>query len=87
MFLFTAYIDSNADVLYNVFEVIDMALTEAKRKANDKYIASHYKQMNVSYPADFVDAVRACAAASGESLAGYVRKAIEQRMQQDVESK
>lgn len=60
-----------------------MALSEAKRKANDKYISSHYKQMNVSYPSAFVDSVRAAAASSGESLAGYVRKAIEQRMEHD----
>lgn len=60
-----------------------MALSEAKRKANDKYIAAHYKQMNVSYPSEFVDSVRAAAANSGESLAGYIRKAIEMRMEAD----
>ena len=61
-----------------------MALSEAKRKSNDRYIAAHYKQLNVSYPARFVESVRAAAADCGESLAGYIRKAIEDRMQNET---
>ena len=57
-----------------------MALTEAKRKSNDRYLAAKYERLPVSYSKDFCAAVRAAAEASGESLAGYVRKAIEQRM-------
>lgn len=57
-----------------------MALTEARRKANDKYIKEKYERLPVSYPKEFCEAVRAAAAVHGETLAGYIRKAIEERM-------
>lgn len=60
-----------------------MALSKAQRKANDKYIATHYKQLNVNYPAEFTNSVRSAASAAGQSLAGYVRQAIEERMRRD----
>ena len=64
-----------------------MALTEAKRKANDKYIAAKYERLPISYSKEFCSAVRAAAEASGCSLAGYVKKAIEAQMERDMEAK
>ena len=61
-----------------------MALSESQRAANDKYISAHYQRLPVSYSKEFCAQVRAAAEASGESLAGYVRKAIEMRMAQEV---
>lgn len=63
-----------------------MALSEAKRKANEKYIAKAYGSVSVRWPRDFCDQVRAAAEESGESLAGYIRKAIEARMENDQKS-
>lgn len=60
-----------------------MALTESQRAANDKYLAAHYQRLPVSYSKEFCAEVRAAAEAAGESLAGYVRKAIERRMEAD----
>lgn len=60
-----------------------MAISEARRKANDKYIKEKYERLPVSYPKEFCELVRTKAAACGESLAGYVRKAIESRMQRE----
>lgn len=60
-----------------------MALSEAKRAANDKYIAAHYQRLPISYDKEFCATVRAAAQASGESLAGYIRKAIEMRMEKE----
>ena len=57
-----------------------MALSEAKRAANDKYIAAHYQRLPISYDKEFCATVRAAAAKNGESLAGYIRKAIEMRI-------
>ena len=65
--------------------VMPMALSEAKRKANDKYIAAKYERLPISYSKDFCAAVRAAAEASGCTLAGYVRKAIEAQMDRDKE--
>ena len=61
-----------------------MALTEARRKANDKYIKEKYERLPVSYPKDFCEKVRRSAEEAGESLAGYVKKALENRM--DIET-
>lgn len=58
-----------------------MALTEAQRKANDNYIKEKYERLPVSYPKEFCKAVREAASIKGESLAGYVRRAIEQRLE------
>lgn len=55
-------------------------LTDAKRKANEKYIAKSYKQIAVRWPNDFCARLHSAVEASGESLAGYMRKAIETRM-------
>lgn len=60
-----------------------MALSEAKRAANDKYIAAHYQRLPISYDKEFCATVRAAAQSSGESLAGYIRKAIEMRMEKE----
>lgn len=62
-----------------------MALTEAQRKANDKYLSAKYERLPVSYSKDFCAAVRAAAEASGCTLAGYVKKAIEAQMTRDKE--
>lgn len=62
-----------------------MSLTDAQRKANDKYLAAKYERLPVSYSKDFCAAVRAAAEASGCSLAGYVKKAIEAQMERDKE--
>lgn len=60
-----------------------MALSEAQRKANDKYIAAKYERLPVSYPKEFCAEVRTAADSAGESLAGYIRKAIQMRMDAD----
>lgn len=57
-----------------------MALSEAQRKANDNYIKEKYQRLPVSYPKEFCQIVREAAEANGESLAGFVRKAIEDRI-------
>jgi len=61
-----------------------MALTDAKRRANDKYIRENYERLPVSYSKTFCQLVRAAAEASGESLAGFVRKAIEDRIRRQA---
>lgn len=60
-----------------------MPLTEAKKRANQKYIDTHCQQIAIRWPKDFCERLKAEAQAQGESLAGYVRRAIEQRMERD----
>lgn len=58
-------------------------LTAKKRAANEKYIAANYKQIAVRWPNEFADAVKQAAEETGESLAGYMRRAIEAQMERD----
>lgn len=60
-------------------------LTEKQRAANEKYIAANYKQIAVRWPQEFAAAVKKAAEDSGESLAGYMRRAIEAQMERDKE--
>ena len=60
-------------------------LTEKQRAANEKYIAANYKQIAVRWPQEFAAAVKKAAEDSGESLAGYMRRAIEAQMERDRE--
>ena len=57
-----------------------MPLSEARRKANDKYIKEKYERLPVSYPKEFCSKVRAAAIADEKSLAQYVRDALEKEM-------
>lgn len=61
-------------------------LTEKQRAANEKYIAANYKQIAVRWPIEFANAVKKAAEDSGESLAGYIRRAIEAQMDLDKKS-
>lgn len=60
-----------------------MALSERQRKANDKYIKENYQRLPVSYPKEFCQMVREEAYRNGETLAGFVRKAIEDRIKRN----
>lgn len=60
-----------------------MPLSAKQREANDRYIAKNYERLPVSYSKEFCAQVREAANAQGESLAGYVKKAIESRMERE----
>ena len=60
-----------------------MALTPARKKANEKYLATHYTRLNIRYPIEYIEKVKAAATASGESIAGYVKAAIDKRMHEE----
>ena len=60
-----------------------MALSPSQRVANDKYIHKNYDRLPLNYPKTFCAQVRTAASEAGESLAGYVRKSIEYRMERD----
>lgn len=62
-----------------------MALTEARRRANEKYLRENYGQIALRYPKEYCAQVRAAAEEAGESIAGYIKSAIDARMEQDKE--
>ena len=62
-----------------------MPETEAHKRARKKYTDAHYQQIAIRWPREFCERLKAEAQTQGESLAGYVRGAIEQRMERDKE--
>ena len=60
-----------------------MALTPAKRRANDKYIKNNLEQIAIREPKGVRDRWKAAAEAVGESFAGFIAKAIEERIERE----
>lgn len=58
-------------------------ISESQLRATAKYHRTHYKQVAIRWPVEFVDMLGSASKESGESLAAYVRKAIEERMERD----
>lgn len=60
-----------------------MALTEAQRKANDKYIKEHYRQVKLSMPNEEADELERYCSSNGYTKAGFIRQAIQEKMERD----
>lgn len=53
-----------------------MALSEAQRKANDKYFKENYKQVKLSMPNEEAEALETYCKQHGFTKAGFIRHAI-----------
>lgn len=62
-------------------------LSESRKRANEKYIKNNWWQISVRYPNSFIDELRAAVDISGDSLAGYIKKALEAQMARDREAR
>ena len=62
-----------------------MALSEAQRKANDKYIKEHYKQVKLSMPKGEADLLEEYCKFFNYSKAGFIRQAIREKMLRDID--
>lgn len=60
-----------------------MAYNEARKKSTLEYRARSIKRISVDVKAEYYDRVKSAADSSGESLSGYVKKALNERMQQE----
>lgn len=63
-----------------------MALSEAQRKANDKYIQAHYRQVKLSMPNEEADSLEDHCKKFGYTKAGFIRKAIQEKMERDIQN-
>jgi hypothetical protein len=61
-----------------------MALSEAQRKANDKYIKEHYKQVKLSMPKEEADALERHCSSRKYTKAGFIRQAIREKINRDT---
>lgn len=60
-----------------------MALSEAQRKANDKYIKENYRQVKLSMPKDEAEALEQYCKVHGLTKAGFIRQAIKDAMKRE----
>lgn len=60
-----------------------MSLTEAQRRANDKYIAQNYKQVKLSMPKEEAEELEKFCKEKGYTKAGFIREAIKEKMERE----
>ena len=58
--------------------------TEARRKANAKYLKESVEDIRIRVPKGQKDIIKAAAEQAGESLNTYVLKSIDQRMEREA---
>jgi len=58
-------------------------MSEARKRANAKYNAKAYTKLMVRIRKEDEEEIRAAIEASGESVNGYIIKAIRQRMERE----
>lgn len=56
---------------------------ESQKRANAKYIKSHIKRIPLDVQNDFYDQVKEAAAAAGESVNGFIKRAIIETAEND----
>lgn len=62
-----------------------MAVSESRKKANQKWDAANLDRISIAMPKGTKDAVKAAAVAAGESVNQYITRSIEQRMTGNLE--
>lgn len=62
-----------------------MALSEAQRRANDKYIKEHYRQVKLSMPNEEADLLEEYCKTCKYSKAGFIRQAIKEKIARDID--
>lgn len=60
-----------------------MAITDAQRRAHDKYFSKAYKQVKLSVPNDEAEALEAFCEEHGYTKAGFIRRAIAEAMERE----
>ena len=60
-------------------------VSKAQQKAVNKYVKNNYDRINVTFPKGQKEIIMQAAEAAGESVNGYIKKAVDQRMERDNE--
>lgn len=55
-------------------------VSKAQQKAVNKYVKNNYDRINVTIPKGKKDVIQEAAAAAGETVNGFIKKAIEMRL-------
>ena len=62
-------------------------VSKAQQRATNKYIAKAYDRVNLTLPKGRKDEVKVHAEQHGESLNGFIQRAIEETIERDKETK
>ena len=60
-----------------------MAVSKAQQKAVNKYMAANYDRINLTLPKGQKDIIKAHAESRGESVNGFITRAIGETMERD----
>lgn len=60
-----------------------MPVSKAQQKAVNKYMAANYDRVNVTMPKGKKDVIKAHAEARGESVNGFINRAVDEAMARD----
>jgi len=61
----------------------DIKVSKAQQKAVNKYVKANYDRINVTMPKGQRDAIKAHAESKGESVNGFINRAITETMERD----
>ena len=56
-------------------------VSKAQQKAVNKYVKNNYDRINVTFPKGYKNTLKAAAEAAGESVNGYIKTAVDMRME------
>ena len=62
---------------------VNMAISKAQQASVNKYVKSNYDRINVTMPKGRKDIIKAHAESRGESVNGFITRAIDNQMEQD----
>ena len=65
----------------------EVSMGKASTRAQNKYIAKAYDRINLTVPKGKKDTVQAHAVAQGESVNGFINRAIDHEMERDTEGR
>ena len=60
-----------------------MAVPKANQRAVNKYVKSNYDRINVTMPKGKKEIIQSHAEAAGQSVNGYINKAIDNQIERD----
>ena len=58
-------------------------ISKAQQKAVHKYVKNNYDRINVTFPKGQKEVIMQAAEAAGESVNGYIKKAVDQRIERE----
>lgn len=59
-------------------------ISKAQQKAVHKYVKNNYDRIELTVPKGQKEVIIKAATAAGESLNGYIKKAVDQRMERET---